>query len=109
MASVASETVTSTSAPIQFAAVEAFRENPNIEEYLYFTRKILRALAKYLMGRLTRMNVTAPYPQGAFYLFPDFSHYRLKLAEKGILTGVEPCNKLLQDTGVAILPGAHFG
>lgn len=109
MASVASETFTSTSAPIQYAAVEAFKENPKMDEYLIVTRKILRGIAKYLMGRLTKMNVTAPYPQGAFYLFPDFSYYREKLAGKGILTSVELCNKLLQDTGVAILPGADFG
>jgi aspartate aminotransferase len=109
MASVASETFTSTSAPIQYAAVEAFKENPAMDEYLHITRKILRILAKYLMNRLTRMKVTAPYPQGAFYLFPDFSYYRQKLAAKGILTSGELCNKLLLDTGVAILPGADFG
>ena len=109
IASVASETFTSTSAPIQYAAVEAFRENPLMDEYLHTTRKILRILAKYLIERLTKMNVTAPYPQGAFYLFPDFSFYREKLAQKGILTCVELCSKLLNDTGVAILPGADFG
>jgi aspartate aminotransferase len=109
MASVASETFTATSAPIQYAAVEAFRENPEMDDYLHVTRKILRTLAKYLTGRLTKMNVTAPYPQGAFYLFPDFSYYRESLAKKGILTSVELCNKLLNDTGVAILPGADFG
>lgn len=109
MASVASETFTSTCAPIQYAAVEAFKDNPEMDEYLHITRKILRILAKYLMGRLEKMNVSAPFPQGAFYIFPDFSYYRQKLSEKGILTSVELCNKLLTDTGVAILPGADFG
>jgi aspartate aminotransferase len=80
-----------------------------MNEYLHITRKILRILAKYLMNRLAHMKVTAPYPQGAFYLFPDFSYYRQKLTEKGILTSGELCNKLLLDTGVAILPGTDFG
>ena len=109
MAAVASETFTSTSAPIQYAAVEAFRENPLMDEYLHLTRKVLRALAKYLVHRLEKMHVTVPHPQGAFYLFPDFSYYRERLAGKGILTSVELCEKLLLDTGVAILPGADFG
>ena len=32
-----------------------------------------------------------------------------KFREKGILTSAELCNKLLEDTGVALLPGIDFG
>jgi aspartate/methionine/tyrosine aminotransferase len=48
-------------------------------------------------------------PHGGFYLFPDFGLYRAKLAARGILTSVEMCSALLEETGVAILPGHDFG
>ena len=48
-------------------------------------------------------------PQGAFYLFPDFSPVAEGLAARGINTSEELCLRLLQETGVAILPGTRFG
>jgi aspartate aminotransferase len=48
-------------------------------------------------------------PHGAFYLFPDFGIYQEKLAARGILTSVEMCMVLLEETGVEILPGYDFG
>ena len=45
-------------------------------------------------------------PQGGFYLFPDFKKYREKLR---ITTSPEFCEHLLQETGVALLPGRDFG
>ena len=48
-------------------------------------------------------------PEGAFYLFPDFSPLGDKLRGRGIRTSAQMCERLLEDTGVAILPGADFG
>jgi aspartate aminotransferase len=109
MAIVASETFTSTSAPIQYAAISAFQDHPEIDEYLFHSRRILKSLGNYMANRLKAKNVTMPAPKGAFYLFPNFSFYREKLASKGILTSFELCETLLQETGVAILPGMDFG
>lgn len=109
MAIVASETYTSTSAPIQYAAITAFEEHPEIDEYLFYSRKILKALGNYMADRLRAINITLPSPKGGFYLFPNFNFYREKLASKGVLTSFELCEKVLQDTGVAFLPGMDFG
>ncbi len=109
MAIVASETYTSTSAPIQYAAVTAFEEHTEIDDYLIHSRKILKALGNYMADRLRKINITLPAPKGGFYLFPNFNFYREKLASKGILTSFELCEKVLQDTGVAFLPGMDFG
>ncbi|MBN3034923.1 MAG: aminotransferase class I/II-fold pyridoxal phosphate-dependent enzyme [Bacteroidales bacterium] len=109
MAIVASETYTATSAPIQYAAVAAFSESPQIETYLVLTRKILKFLAKYLSTRLEELHVSFPAPLGAFYLFPNFENYRDRLKQKGIFTAEEMCDRLLQETGVAMLPGSDFG
>ncbi len=106
MAAVASETFTSTSAPIQYAAVKAFQESEDIDRYLYQVRRILRSIGSKLVSLLKNVGVEVPLPQGGFYLFPDFKKYREKLR---ITTSPEFCEHLLQETGVAILPGRDFG
>ena len=69
MAIVASETFTATSAPIQFAAVTAFEEGDWMDGYLFHTRRILELIGKYFADKLNSINIWAPQPQGAFYLF----------------------------------------
>ena len=109
MSIVASETFTATSAPIQHAAVTAFNGNEEINHYLVLSRKTLRVILKHILEKLDQMHATYPMPQGAFYVFPDFGHYREKLEQIGIFTSVEMCRRILEDTGVAMLPGSDFG
>jgi len=109
MAVVASETFTSTSAPIQFAAVRAFQGGSEIQEYLWGSRRILRELGGNVWSQLMKRGLRVPEPQGGFYLFPDFGPFRDRLNERGIGTGAELCERLLEETGVALLPGSDFG
>lgn len=109
MAAVASETYTSTSAPIQYAAVRAFEGGAEIEDYLNHSRRILATLGRRIAGRLQQAGVDLPWPDGAFYLFPDFGPRHEQLALRGIHDNVTLCERLLEDTGVAILPGMRFG
>jgi aspartate aminotransferase len=109
MASVATETFTSTSAPIQYAAVTAFEEGPEIERYLWHSRRILKALGWRLAARLRDAGADCLDPDGGLYLFPDFSRIADRLQKDGITTSVEMCSKLLEETGVAVLPGSEFG
>jgi len=109
MAIVASETFTSTSAPIQYAAVTAFEGGPFMDDYLARARRILKTILKYISVRFDKMNITYPQPQGAFYIFPDFGHYREKFLSMGIQTSKQLCSRILDDTGVAMLPGSDFG
>ncbi len=109
MATVASETFTSTSAPIQYAAVAAFQQNRDIDLYVEKCRKILAALSVAIMKKFKNTKVTVLPPQGGFYIFPDFDHYRERLLKKQVITSIDLCDQLLQETGVAILPGADFG
>jgi len=108
MAVVASETFTATSAPIQYAAVRAFQEDPEIDQYLSLARSILGALGKRLAATLKAAGVEVLKPQGGFYLFPDFAPYRSRLKARGITTSASLCERLLEDAGVAILPGEDF-
>jgi aspartate aminotransferase len=109
MAAVASETYTSTSAPIQYAAVTAFQGGLEIEEYLWRARKILSALSEQLVSALRACGTQVAGPEGAFYLFPDFGPVAEQLRDRGITTSAQLCERLLEDTGVAMLPGSDFG
>lgn len=109
MAVVASETYTSTCAPVQYAAVRAFSGGAAIERYLENCRAILEALGREVRRRLRAAGVEVVQPQGGFYLFPDFSPFRESLATRGIVNSTDLCEHLLEHTGVAILPGSVFG
>jgi aspartate aminotransferase len=109
MAVVASETFTATSAPIQYAAVRAFKGGIRIENYLWSCRYILKNLAKAIVAKLKKVGLAVSEPDGAFYVFPDFTPLNERLLEKGINTSYDLCAKLLDETGVAILPGISFG
>lgn len=109
MAVVSSETFTATSAPIQYAAVRAFNGSPCIELYLKQSRRVLKTLSHSVCEKLTDAGVNTATPQGAFYIFPDFSAFRDKLAQRDIHTASDMCERVLAETGVAFLPGSEFG
>lgn len=109
MAAAASETYTSTSAPIQHASVRAFQGGESIESYLVHSRRLLGALGRWSSRRLESAGAICPLPTGAFYLFPDFEALREKFEKIGIRSSVDLCERLLDETGVAILPGVDFG
>ncbi|MFK7986760.1 MAG: pyridoxal phosphate-dependent aminotransferase [Sandaracinaceae bacterium] len=109
MASVASETYTSTSAPIQYAAVRAYEGGTELEDYLGRSRRILGGIARALHRRLESAGAQVLPPRGGFYLFPDFEAMRGRLAEVGITDSATLCERLLNATGIALLPGSHLG
>ena len=109
MAVVCSESFTATSAPIQYAAVRAFQGGIDLEQHLFHSRRILRALGGAVAGRLRDAGIFVPLPEGGFYVFPDFGSRAAPLAERGITTSAGLCERVLDDTGVAFLPGEAFG
>lgn len=108
MSAVASETYTSVSAPIQYAAVEAFRGGTGIEEYLWHVRKILRALGEKLTSIFHEAGIKVHKPEGGFYLLVDMEAHADTLAGRNIFTSKQLCEVLMEETGVAILPGSSF-
>ncbi len=108
IAAVASETYTSVSAPIQFAAVQAFKGGTEIEEYLWQVRKILSTLGRDCARILRKADIRLHKPVGGFYLFLDFAHFADAFLAKGIATSKDLCARLLDDTGVALLHGSCF-
>jgi len=97
---LASETFSSVSAPIQFAALSAFNEDH--KDYILKSKKILKAVGEYVFNNLKSNNVIMNKPMGGFYLMPEFLNKNFK-------TSTEMCADLLNKKGVAILPGSDFG
>lgn len=108
MSSVASETYTSVTAPIQHAAVRAFKGGIRIERYLWHARRILSTIGNRLADMLNDAEIKVIRPEGAFYLFLDFSEHADKLAARSIKDSRTLCERLIQETGAAILPGVSF-
>ncbi|OLS19788.1 MAG: Aspartate aminotransferase [Candidatus Heimdallarchaeota archaeon LC_3] len=109
IASVASETYTSVSAPIQYAAVKAFEFDENIELYVRHCQRILSSIGQQSANTLKIAGIRVQDPQGAFYLFPDFSDFYDRFVEKRIRSSSVMVDRLLKETGVACLPGVNFG
>ncbi|HYX48170.1 MAG TPA: aminotransferase class I/II-fold pyridoxal phosphate-dependent enzyme [Ktedonobacteraceae bacterium] len=107
--SLASEIWSSTTTPVQEAAVVAYSPNESIEQYVRQSALIHGHLADRLYKSLADLNVPCPRPAGAFYIYPDFSPWRSALARMGITTGTELVHYLLEEWDIATLPGSAFG
>jgi aspartate aminotransferase len=97
---LASETFSSVSAPIQYAAITAYSNDHS--DYINNSKNILRAVGNYVYENLKSNKVIINKPQGGFYLMPEFSN-------KSFSTSSKMCDNLLKETGVALLPGLDFG
>ena len=97
---LASETFTSVSAPIQYAAITAY--STDYSKYINDSKNILKAVGNYVYENLKSNKVIINKSQGGFYLMPEFSN-------KSFSTSSEMCDNLLKETGVALLPGSDFG
>ena len=102
---VASETFTAVSAPIQYAAIKAYSEDHS--EYLENSRLILKMIGDYIYKELSSVGVICQKPQGGFYMICDFSDVVNKTHE--INNDKTLCQKILNDIGFAMLPGSDFG
>lgn len=80
-----------------------------ISSYKAKCRRILQLIGRWCVYQLQKMDVEVQLPEGGFYIFPSFARHRKALAGRGIATDALLCSRLLQDTGVAILPGSCFG
>ena len=97
---LASETFSAVSAPIQYAAIQAYEGNH--KNYLKSSREILRAVGNYVYDNLRSNKILINKPQGGFYLMPEFINAKFESSS-------EMCDNILKKTGVALLPGSDFG
>ena len=103
-----SETFSCVSAPIQHGVLPAFESYELVKDHVERCRDLHSAAGKFLYKKFKEIGLNCPKPEGAFYLFPDFENFRELLNSRGILTSKELCKKLLEEAGVALLPGSNF-
>lgn len=82
----------------QFAAIEAMK---NGDEDVAMMRAEYNRRRRYLVGGLRGIGIDCFDPEGAFYVYPNISGYGM--------TSEQFCERLLNETGVAIVPGSAFG
>ena len=97
---LASETFSAVSAPIQYAAIKAYEQDHS--NYINKSKNILGAIGNYVYENLRSNKVLINRPQGGFYLMPEFLNKKFNSSS-------EMCDNILNDTGVALLPGSDFG
>lgn len=108
MANIASETFSAVSTPVQYAAITAYRPSKEVEEYLDAAKSALKAVGMYVYENLKALNVKMAPPQGGFYLMPDFGYYSEVFKKNGITTSHQMCQHMLENSGIAMLPGSEF-
>ena len=104
-----SETYSCAPAPIQVAALTAYKLDEQLYGFLAAQRRILRVIGMALHAALVEAGIRVHAPQGGFYLLLDFSPFAEALAKRGIDDDSQLCDRLIADTGVALLPGKAFG
>jgi len=97
---LASESFTSVSSPIQYAAISAFTKD--LSNYVQRTKEILKKVGIYVYDNLKSNKILINKPEGGFYLMPEFINDKFR-------TSSEMCKNIMDETGVALLPGSEFG
>ena len=105
----ASETFSCVNTPLQYGTIAVFDKFNELILYNENIIKCFKMYNEYFHKRLTKMNVKVHKGEGAFYMYLDFGNYSDKLKNKNLNTDTEFCTKLLDDTGIAMLPGNAFG
>jgi aspartate aminotransferase len=105
---VASQTYSSVTSPIQWAGVTAYKGGDELDNYLLHVRRIFRELSNNCADMLRQSGARVHPPEGGFYLFPDFSPLAANMEKRGIRTGKEMCEAILNETHVATIPGSAF-
>ena len=107
---IASELWSSPAKPVQHAAAWAFTEPEPLRQRIDASRRLHATVARAMAERFELAGASVAHIGGAFYLYPDFSAHRELLQRRfGIETSDDLARVLIEDHGVATLPGAAFG
>ncbi|MFW9781376.1 MAG: pyridoxal phosphate-dependent aminotransferase [Candidatus Heimdallarchaeota archaeon] len=82
---------------LQFAALSSFTLNSSYFEIL---RKRYQTNRDYLYKELQNLGIKVFFPQGAYYMFADISHFGMN--------DLEFADYIVKDGGVAVVPGSSF-
>ncbi len=109
---------TNITTPVQAAAVEAYKENSEIEEYFKVTREIHRIMGRTIYERFASIDgLKVTRPDGGFYFYVDFNDLKDELKQAGVIDSNSLSKALLSHpyhiatvTGDALLlPSDNYG
>jgi aspartate aminotransferase len=107
---IASEVWSCMSSPLEAAARCAFAESPELVEYVSRGRRMHRLVCEHIHGVFRGHGAVCRAPQAAFYLYPDLGPLIVGArGDRHGLDGARLARWLLDQHGVAVLPGAAFG
>lgn len=106
---IASEIWSTPTAPVQFAAVVAYRDDPELAAYIDECARLHTIRTQHFWRELTALGVSCGQPQGGFYLFANFDRWRESLAVLGVRSSPDLAIFLLEEYQLATLPGTAFG
>ena len=110
LTAIASNIWTTAASPVQYAALVAYDNDPELEAYIETCAAIHGHVTGYLYETLRDLSVLCPKPSGGFYLYPNFAPWREALAQRhNVHTSYDLANFLLDEEYLATLPGADFG
>ncbi|MQA26967.1 MAG: aminotransferase class I/II-fold pyridoxal phosphate-dependent enzyme [Micromonosporaceae bacterium] len=89
--------------PMQDVVAYAFAEPPELASHIAASRRLHGAVARAMHGVFVDAGAECRPPQGAFYLYPDFTSVVAKPDSEALAT------TLLDQHGVAVLAGSAFG
>lgn len=105
----ASECWSAASAPAQEAAAIAFDTSFEMDLYRTQVTRLHQYCTAALFKALTDCGLAVALPKGAFYLYPSFHPYTMQLESMGIQTSKQLSHWLVEECGIAALPGSAFG
>ncbi|NND00109.1 MAG: pyridoxal phosphate-dependent aminotransferase, partial [Gammaproteobacteria bacterium] len=105
----ASETWSGVSAPIQYAAINAYSLEPGIEQYVKDCSAIHAIRTRFCRQYLVDIGINCSRAEGAFYIAANFDKYSAGLEKLGITTSPQLSRFLLGHYHIASLPGPDFG
>ncbi|MCA1792140.1 MAG: aminotransferase class I/II-fold pyridoxal phosphate-dependent enzyme, partial [Thioalkalivibrio sp.] len=102
-----SQITSNPSTPTQLAALEAYRNAEASSAAIVEMGKAYRRRRDLVVGRMRKLfpGVTLIEPEGAFYVYFRVDGF----FDEQVPDATAWCSKLIQDAGVALVPGAAFG
>ncbi len=93
---IAATVYTNVTTPVQHAAIKAYAESGEIDEYLHTTRSIHELIGQRLSERFTRIpGIKETRPTGGFYFLTDFNELKENMLKKGINSANELSKALI--------------
>ncbi|MGW1679614.1 pyridoxal phosphate-dependent aminotransferase [Saccharopolyspora sp. NPDC002376] len=109
IAGIGSELWSCLAGPMQAAAAYIYAAPPAVTGHIAASRRLHAAVARATHAVFTKAGAACREPQAAFYLYPDLEALRPALAARSIETGVVFADHLLDEHGIGVLAGEHFG